>query len=387
MSFSANRTFAFVMSPRLGDALLSMVVVNNLTRHGFQIKVFSNQIHALRDWFPGFDIAPGLATHEASAALSPYDVILHAYHADKVLPAGDPHPNIVVMDDWPTYRQVRNMVDIQLDVCRVHFGLADVVRENGMTLSPLSRQKAAPAPTSLAMDPALVGIPTQTTAAPPLSASTSYGAATATLTPRSDMRRVVIHPVASDTQKSWRPKRFVALALQLRARGFDPEFLLPQSAMENWRWLQSYGLRACAYPSLSLVAERIVTAGWVIGNDSGIGHLASCLGVPAVSLAMRPKIAVRWQPGWAPSEMVLPLPIVPGRFLKEKCWKYLVSPARVLRAFDTLRRRCGMPMPLHNSQHGGGYATYTGGSAPRGVGPIAHPGTGAETSADVRHAG
>lgn len=363
MSFSVNRTFAFVMSPRLGDSLLSMVVVNNLTRHGFKIKVFSDQIHALRDWFPGFDIAPGLATHDASAALSPYDVILHAYHADKVLPAGDPHPNVVVMDDWPVYRQVRNMVDIQLDVCRVHFGLTDVVRENGMMRAPVS----APALADAALPSAL--------AAP---ATTQ-----ATLTPRSDMRRVVIHPVASDTQKSWRPKRFVALALQLRARGFDPEFLLPQSAMDNWRWLQSYGLRVCTYPSLSLVAERIVTAGWVIGNDSGIGHLASSLGVPAVSLAMRPRIAVRWQPGWAPSEMVLPLPIVPGRFLKEKCWKYLVSSARVLRAFDALRRRCGMPVPLH----GGAYPTYASPSASLTAGPATHTGGKAESVVDVRHAG
>lgn len=361
MSFSVNRTFAFVMSPRLGDSLLSMVVVNNLTRHGFKVKVFSDQINALRDWFPGFDIAPGLATHEASAALSAYDVILHAYHADKVLPAGDPHPRVVVMDDWPVYRQVRNMVDIQLDVCRVHFGLSDVVRENGMMRAPVS-------PAVLAID-AMPAAP----AAPALS----------TLTPRSDMRRVVIHPVASDTQKSWRPKRFVALALQLRARGFDPEFLLPQSAMDNWRWVQTHGLRACAYPSLSLVAERIVTAGWVIGNDSGIGHLASSLGVPAVSLAMRPRIAVRWQPGWAPSEMVLPLPIVPGRFLKERCWKYLVSSARVLRAFDTLRRRCGMPMPLH----GGAYPAYAGQSPALTTGPSAHANGNADPVADVRHAG
>jgi hypothetical protein len=366
MSFSTNRTFAFVMSPRLGDSLLSMVVVNNLRRHGFQIKVFSDQIHALRDWFPGFDIAPGLATHEASAALSAYDVILHAYHADKVLPAGDPHPNVVVMDDWPVYRQVRNMVDIQLDVCRTHFGLSDVVRENGMIRTPAS----APSPTLA------------DTAIPP-SANAAPVAALPTLTPRSDMRRVVIHPVASDTQKSWRPKRFVALALQLRARGFDPEFLLPQSAMNNWRWLQSYGLRVCAYPSLSLVAERIVTAGWVIGNDSGIGHLASSLGVPVVSLAMRPRIAVRWQPGWAPSEMVLPLPIVPGRFLKEKCWKYLLSSARVLRAFDTLRRRCGMPVPLH----GGIYPAYTNPGPSLTASPSAHVGGKADPVADVRHAG
>ncbi|WP_429498529.1 glycosyltransferase family 9 protein [Robbsia andropogonis] len=335
MLASVNHSYAFVMSPRLGDSLLSMIVVHNLARHGYRIKVFGDQIHALRDWFPGFDIAPGLTPHDASSALAPYDVILHAYHADKVLPPGDRHANVIVMDDWPIYRQIRNMVDIQLDVCRVHFGLTDLVRENGIAQLPSSAVRAtAPGESERSRRP---------------------------LTPRGDMRRVVIHPVASDSQKSWRPKRFVALALQLRARGFDPEFVLPQSALENWRWLPSYGLRAYASPDLSQIAERIVTAGWVIGNDSGLGHLASSLGVPTVALAMRPRIAARWQPGWAPSEMVLPLPVVPGRFLKETCWKYLVSSARVLRAFDILRRRCGMPVTLH----GNAYAPTSPTLAPR----------------------
>jgi len=45
-----------------------------------------------------------------------------------------------------------------------------------------------------------------------------------------------------------------------------------------------------------------------------------------------------------------------------------------------------MPVPLHHPQLSAAYATYAGGSAPRGVGPIA-PATGTDAGADVRHAG
>jgi len=152
--------------------------------------------------------------------------------------------------------------------------------------------------------------------------------------------QVLIHPLASDKQKSWVPMRFVRLALQLRKLGFESEFLVLPSELDNWKWLEGYGLRVCAYPSLDAVAARIIKSGWVIGNDSGIGHLASSLGIPTVSLAMRPSIAKRWQPGWAPSRVIIPPPVLPGRWLKEKSWKYLVSPSRVLAGFEALRLDC-----------------------------------------------
>ncbi len=297
---TAEQSYAFVMSPRLGDSLLSMIVVHNLVRNGFRVKVFGAHIDALRDWFPGIDIAPALSADAAPAALRAFDIVLHAYHADKVLRSDDLHPNVVVMDDWPVYRQVKNMVEIQMDLCRTQFNLPDVVPENGLVVPAHLRSRAA-------------------------------------------MRRIVIHPIASDVQKSWRPMRFVKLAKQLRSRGFEPEFLLPPAALKDWKWLETHGFRPKALNNLSDVAAYVIQSGWVIGNDSGIGHLASNVGVPTVSLAMRPSIARRWKPGWAPSRAVIAPAVVPGRFLKEKSWKYLLSTARVSAAFDQLRHDCGVP--------------------------------------------
>ncbi|WP_429485147.1 glycosyltransferase family 9 protein [Paraburkholderia youngii] len=78
-------------------------------------------------------------------------------------------------------------------------------------------------------------------------------------------------------------------------------------------------------------------AGWFIGNDSGLGHLASAIGVPTLSLFMRSGLARTWRPGWSPGAIVLPLNVVPTGRLRERCWKRLMSVRRVLRGFETLR--------------------------------------------------
>ncbi|WP_309235085.1 glycosyltransferase family 9 protein [Paraburkholderia youngii] len=78
-------------------------------------------------------------------------------------------------------------------------------------------------------------------------------------------------------------------------------------------------------------------AGWFIGNDSGLGHLASAIGVPTLSLFMRSGLARTCRPGWSPGAIVLPLNVVPTGRLRERCWKRLMSVRRVLRGFETLR--------------------------------------------------
>ncbi len=295
--FEMGAKYVFVMSPRLGDSLISMVIVENFLRRGHFIKVISDQIHALRQWFPTVDVMPVPDEKDMPDAFRDCDVILHAYDADRLAGTPEGPARVVVMDEWPVYRQVKNMVDIQIDICRERFGISDAIRSNGMKVPDQRR---------------------------------SYR----------DSNLVLIHPVASDQHKSWRPQRFVNVALQLQRRGFSPEFLVPLSALSDWQWVISYGIPLRAYPSLHEVAERVAMSAWVIGNDSGIGHLASSLGIPAVSLAMRRSIAKRWQPGWAPSTVIVPPQLMPGRFLKEKTWKYLLMPSQVLTAFDRLREEC-----------------------------------------------
>lgn len=299
---SLTGPIAFVMSPRLGDSLLSMVIVNNLVRAGYPVTVFGDYLHSLRDWFADFDIRPTLVDDDAGAALAGYAMLIHAYPVDIAPGVSPTDPRVLVLDRWPGYRQVKNMVDIQADACRALFGLDDVVRENGLSVP-------------------------------------------ADLVFRGQRARVALHPTANLVQKQWLPERFAALAERLRDNGLEPSFILAPAEREAWAWLMERGFDMPVLPSLQAVARWIHESGWFIGNDSGLAHLASNLGVPAISLVVRRKIARRWGPGWAPARAVLPLPVLPGKMAKDALWKYCLPVSRVLNAFTDLRTECAGAPP------------------------------------------
>ncbi len=135
----------------------------------------------------------------------------------------------------------------------------------------------------------------------------------------------------------WLPKRFLALALRLRNNNFAPEIVVAPSERDEWMHLQDHGLPVRTFGSLNEVAEWIHESAWFIGNDSGLAHLASNVGVPAISLMVRNKIARRWRPGWTSSRAVLPLPILPGKIAKDLLWQRFLPVSRVMRAFADLR--------------------------------------------------
>jgi heptosyltransferase-3 len=295
MRLQPRQTIAFHLSQCLGDSLLAMIVVNNLVRNGYRVEVFGDYLHALKDWFPSFDMHPTVEPQHARERLGHFDVLLHAYPRNVVEGCRDWHPRCLVMETWPSFRQVRNMVDIHVDLCKKELGLTDVVRTNGLSV-----------PADLAC--------------------------------RACMRRVAIHPTASLEQKMWLRGRFLTLARELRARGFEPEVVVAPHERDDWLYFQQeHGIAVPQFASLSEVASWLCQSGWFIGNDSGLAHLASNVGVPAVSLMVRNRIARRWRPGWAPSRAVIPLPVLPGRFAKDRLWRYFLPVSRVLRAFDELQ--------------------------------------------------
>jgi hypothetical protein len=278
MRITSGQSIALLMSPRLGDSLLTMVVANNLQRNGYRVVVFGDYMFSLKDWFPAFEIHPAVKPADARASLAGFDVLLHAYAPDVIEGTRAWHPRVLVMDEWPRYRQVKNMVQIQMELCTFELGLSDVVGDNGLI-----------APSHLRR--------------------------------RSHTKRVVIHPTANLTRKSWLPRRFAERA--------------------DWDWLDQQGFPRPRFASLAEVAAWLYESGWFVGNDSGIAHLASNLGVPAVTLAVRRKIAIRWRPGWAPARAVLPLPVLPGKIAKDRLWKLFLPVSRVLHAFKELRHETG----------------------------------------------
>lgn len=297
ISLNQINTIGFVMSPRLGDSLLAMIIVNNLQRNGYRVTVFSDYLYALQRWFPGTSIKPyPTDLNSAKQELQVFDLLLHTYPTDVLYHAETWHQNLVILDNFPLYRRCISMVDLQVLVCQELLGLTQVVRANGLNSPPELKFQNNPL-------------------------------------------RVVIHPTASQPIRCWLPKRFAALADQLKFENYEPVFVV--APHEKKQILELVEDKYMVYDNFSLdhLAEYLYESGWFIGSDSGIGHLASNLGIPTVSLMQRRKVMLRWRPDWAPGETVLcQFPLI-LRIWKEKYWKYLISTQKVLKAFKRLTHR------------------------------------------------
>lgn len=288
---------AFMMSPRLGDSLLAMIIVNNLQAEDFAVTVFSDTLYALRRWFPKHNIQPYPESSQARAILTSFDLLLHIYPHDVRYEAKQWHPQVMILDDHPIYRRLINMVDLQLAVCKELFQLSHCESYNGLI--------------------------------PP-----------AGLHHRQYRERIVIHPTAYLKSRCWFPARFICLAHVLQNQGYEVIFVVSDAERQQVTWIIDQQLTLFIPQTLDELACLLYESAWFIGNDSGVGHLASNLGIPTVTLMQRRKVLLRWRPTWAPGEAILPwMPLI-IRTWKERYWKYFITVGQVMRAFERLRRRC-----------------------------------------------
>jgi hypothetical protein len=144
--------------------------------------------------------------------------------------------------------------------------------------------------------------------------------------------QVVIHPTSSRPGKNWPREKFLKLAKALEKRGYQPIFIVSPKEKKEWP-------EAPCFKNLEEMAHCVAASSFMIGNDSGIGHLASCLGVPTISLFKNERTANFWKPAFAPNIALIPrgwLPNIKGMRWKDKYWYWGISVRRVLRAFDEL---------------------------------------------------
>lgn len=292
-----DATVAFNCSFCLGDSLIGLVTVNNFARNGYRISVFGDYAYALRDWFPKLDIHPRLDV-DNQETLRPFDVVLHMYETNLSKAVSLWHPLSITLSDSQLYLADLTMTDIQVTLCQHEFNLKDVVRVNN--IQPL-----------------------------------------AGLTYRKDDKRIVVHPTSSLLRKNWPPKKFVRLAKLLINEGYTVHFIVSPKERPDWEWLTNENIFLPSFDSLSDVAKFIYESGYFIGNDSGIGHLASNMGIPTVSIILRKGVAKQWRPTWAPGRVVLSPSWLNPRPIKEKFWKLFTRVATVKNAFDDLKaERC-----------------------------------------------
>ncbi|MCY0388227.1 lipopolysaccharide heptosyltransferase family protein [Robbsia sp. Bb-Pol-6] len=290
------RQVAVILSPALGDSLLLVTVAHNLQLNGARVTVFGQQGYLLRHWLPALRVRPALDAPAAKLieVLAEFDAVLQLHDDKPFANLTECHPRVILLAHVFRSAAPYSMVDRLVEFCRDELKLPRVGRSNGLT--PPTR-----------------------------------------LQHRRYRMRVAIHPTASTADKCWLAPRFLRLGLMLRKCGFDPQFVVAGEERSAWASVEAAGMMMPDLGSVDKLAGWLYESGWFIGNDSGVGHLASNLQIPTLSLFMRRGIARTWRPGWGAGDVLVGGAFLPSGRLKERYWKYMLSVGRVLRAFHRLR--------------------------------------------------
>jgi ADP-heptose:LPS heptosyltransferase len=116
---------------------------------------------------------------------------------------------------------------------------------------------------------------------------------------------VILHPGSGSPRKNWPLERFVDVRSRLREKGASTRFLLGPADCALRDGLSEYSEEIIVPENLVELAERLQAAGGLIGNDSGVSHLAAFLGVPTVAV-FGPSDPLRWRPFGAQVAVVAP---------------------------------------------------------------------------------
>jgi ADP-heptose:LPS heptosyltransferase len=98
---------------------------------------------------------------------------------------------------------------------------------------------------------------------------------------------VLLHPGSGSKKKNWPLPNFLKLAEILKAKGQRPEFILGPAEADLQRALiqtASDEIKLHIVSDLKRVLKLVNQAGAIIGNDSGISHLAAFTGIPTVAI-------------------------------------------------------------------------------------------------------
>lgn len=137
-------------------------------------------------------------------------------------------------------------------------------------------------------------------------------------------RRIAIHPTSRSLEKNWTASRFLLAAEMLKKEGFDPVFTVAPYERDFWPG-------APLFASLEELSSFLYESGAFLGNDSGLGHIASALYLPHVILGPSQEQLALWAPGWKSGKLLSPSPwLLQGRWLRRR-WKSLISTKKVVK--------------------------------------------------------
>jgi len=311
---------AVVCNSGLGDAIISLMISNNFYLNGWDCDTYHDGIRSLQNWFSHLPVIGYSKPDEVQNFVAKYDmiVVFHSLSCDFVLELirygkKQSPEKIKVLYPYPSKNLIKepyysdSLFDINLSMgrnlerfCKDILKLEKVSKSNGFHPPKLLKN-------------------------------------------RKYYKRVILHVKSSREGKNWPRDKYVKLALHLKKLGYDPIIVAGGPRDEgDWReYIAPYKLEMPTFESLDALASYIYESGYMIGNDSGIGHLASSFNLPTVIISRRKSVARFWQPFWTECKTVSPYSLIPnirGFRLRDRKWKSFITVKRVLRAFKSIHK-------------------------------------------------
>lgn len=296
---------AVICSKGMGDGLMMMTASHRLKMEGYEVTTFQDLMGELTHWFPG-------QYFEKRSTIRTLDAF------DFILLQNDNTPFSFDLID--RYRKKMHLFYASYEP-KKHRPLTaeDVVFNRS---EPLVKNIAEGIAHLLKLDHPLY----ENGITPPKD-----------LIYRKHQKRVVIHPTSTTPKRSWAAEKFIALAHLLEDKGWEPVFSVGPSERNEWEARVNGLYPLPFFPHLSALAAYLYESYFLIGNESGTGHLASNLGIPTLIVASCPKQMALWRPGFLLGQVVTPPPYVPNfKFLRlrEKKWQSFISPKLILKAYQ-----------------------------------------------------
>lgn len=301
----------------LGDGVNCLVLSNNLQLNGWEVDTFQNTIGSMQEWFPHLPVQPYPPVSELPRVLASYEWFFVVQNDTdefvlKLIQEGKRRfpERIKVIYLYPS-KHIVNEPYYSDCLTEPQFSIAQNLRlfcEKILHLPRISKSNGFIPP--------------------------------ADLIHRKFPNRIVVHPTSARLTRNWPKEKFVKLALHLKDEGYQLAFV-PGGAKEReeWKGLGDLGFDVPSFPTLDLLARYIYESGYLIGNDSGLGHLASALGVPTLTFCRRKTWANMWAPSFTKGVVVCPSSMIPnirGFRLRDRLWKKFITLGMARRAFERL---------------------------------------------------
>lgn len=295
----------------LGDGVIGLVLSNNLHLNGWRVDTYQNCMGSMQNWFPHLPVLTYPGIQDIDRILHHYEWFF-VFHNDtsefiqKLILEGKRRipDQMKVIYGYPSKRIVNEpyyqdaMIDPAIPFieslrifCDEILHLPKNTRSNGFI--PL---------------PGLIH--------------------------RHHSKRVLIHPTSSRSGKNWPKEKYIELSKELQKMGYSPTWIIGPKEKNDWPDVESP-----EFSNLDLLARFIYESAYLIGNDSGLGHLASFLEIPTLTITRRKALAKLWGPSYIPGVIVTPsswIPNISGLRLRDRFWKRFISTQKVLRAFKKL---------------------------------------------------